>query len=46
MIALSGWGQQDDKRRSEEAGFHYHLVKPVDPTTLKQLLTQLQPRSA
>ena len=42
MIALSGWGQENDKRRSEEAGFHYHMVKPVDPTALMQLLTQLK----
>jgi CheY-like chemotaxis protein len=43
MIALSGWGQEEDKRRSEEAGFHYHLVKPVDRTALMQLLSQLKP---
>jgi PAS domain S-box-containing protein len=43
MIALSGWGQEEDKRRSEEAGFHYHVVKPVDPSALMQLLSQLKP---
>jgi CheY-like chemotaxis protein len=42
MIALSGWGQEDDKRQSEEAGFQYHIVKPVDPTALIQLLTQFE----
>lgn len=46
IIALSGWGTQDDKQRSREAGFDYHLVKPVDPRTLEQLLAQrCQPRS-
>ncbi len=38
LIALTGWGQDDDKRRSREAGFNYHLVKPVDPSELKRLL--------
>ena len=46
MIALSGWGQEEDKRRSEEAGFHYHVVKPVDPSALMQLLSQLKPPTA
>src|SRR6185503_5387251 len=38
MIALTGWGQEDDRRRSEEAGFNGHLVKPVDYDELLQLL--------
>ena len=38
LIALTGWGQDEDKRRSKEAGFDYHLVKPIDPTVLEQLL--------
>ena len=38
MIALTGWGQEDDRRRSEEAGFNGHLVKPVDYDKLLQLL--------
>jgi CheY-like chemotaxis protein len=46
MIALSGWGQEEDKRRSEEAGFHYHVVKPVDPAALMQLLSRLKPPTA
>ncbi len=41
MVALSGWGQENDKRRSQEAGFHFHLVKPVDPVTLEQVLAQM-----
>jgi len=30
MIALTGWGQEEDRRKSTEAGFDGHLVKPVD----------------
>jgi CheY-like chemotaxis protein len=30
LVALTGWGQQEDKRRSREAGFDAHLVKPID----------------
>ena len=38
VIALTGWGQEDDRRRSEEAGFNGHLVKPVDYDKLLDLL--------
>ncbi|HSE18276.1 MAG TPA: PAS domain S-box protein [Pyrinomonadaceae bacterium] len=38
MIALTGWGQEDDRRKSEEAGFNGHLVKPVDYDKLLELL--------
>ncbi|AKJ26728.1 hybrid sensor histidine kinase/response regulator [Caldimonas brevitalea] len=41
LIALTGWGQEDDKRRSKEAGFDFHLVKPVDPDALEKLLAGL-----
>ena len=39
VIALTGWGQDQDKRRSQEAGINFHLVKPVDHAALKQLLS-------
>ena len=39
IIALTGWGQQEDRRKSQEAGFDQHLVKPV---SVEQLLTVLQ----
>jgi PAS domain S-box-containing protein len=39
IIALTGWGQLEDKLRSEEAGFDRHLVKPIDPIVLGQLLS-------
>jgi CheY-like chemotaxis protein/two-component sensor histidine kinase len=38
MVALTGWGQEEDRRRSQEAGFDAHLVKPVDYEKLLQLL--------
>jgi len=41
MIALTGWGQEDDRRKSEEAGFNGHLVKPVDYDKLLELLSSL-----
>jgi PAS domain S-box-containing protein len=39
LVALTGWGQAEDRRRSEEAGFAIHLTKPVDPRALTQLLS-------
>jgi signal transduction histidine kinase len=41
LVALTGWGQDDDKRRSLEAGFNFHMVKPVDPAALETLLAGL-----
>jgi two-component system, chemotaxis family, CheB/CheR fusion protein len=41
LVALTGWGQDDDRRRSEEAGFDAHLVKPVDEAVLRKLLAEL-----
>ena len=38
MIAASGWGQPEDRRRAFAAGFDHHLVKPVDPHDLMKLL--------
>jgi CheY-like chemotaxis protein len=38
LIALTGWGQEEDKRRSREAGFNAHLVKPVDQHSLEKIL--------
>ena len=38
LIALTGWGQEDDKRRARDAGFDHHLTKPVDPRRLDALL--------
>jgi PAS domain S-box-containing protein len=38
LIVLSGYGQEEDRRKSREAGFDLHLTKPVDPMELQQLL--------
>jgi PAS domain S-box-containing protein len=40
LIALTGWGQDEDKRRARDAGFDHHLTKPVDPRRLDALLAQ------
>ena len=41
IVALTGWGQEGDLERSREAGCDGHLVKPVSPPDLEQLLTHL-----
>jgi PAS domain S-box-containing protein len=41
LIALTGWGQDEDRRRSRESGFDHHMVKPVDPLDLMKLLADL-----
>ncbi len=41
LVALTGWGQDADKRRAREAGFDAHLVKPVPPETLDELLATI-----
>ena len=46
LVAVTGWGQEDDKRRAKDAGFNRHLVKPVDPRTIMQILSELQPAQA
>jgi len=40
LVAVTGWGEDTDRRRSHEAGFDLHLVKPVDPERLNALLSQ------
>jgi signal transduction histidine kinase len=39
LVAISGWGQADDKNRSDAAGFDFHLVKPVDFAALEKILS-------
>jgi CheY-like chemotaxis protein len=41
VIALTGWGQEEDRRKSQEAGFDGHLVKPVNYDELLELLSSL-----
>ena len=38
LVALTGWGQQEDKQRSRDAGFDAHLVKPIDFGALEELV--------
>jgi CheY-like chemotaxis protein/anti-sigma regulatory factor (Ser/Thr protein kinase) len=40
LVAVTGWGQEEDRRRSQEAGFDHHLVKPVEPEALHKLLAE------
>jgi CheY-like chemotaxis protein len=42
IIAQTGWGQDEDRRRTHEAGFDHHMVKPVDPAALIKMLAELQ----
>ena len=44
LVAMTGYGQDEDRRRTKAAGFAHHLVKPVDPATLDKLVTELTPR--
>lgn len=46
IIAMTGWGQLEDKRRSSQAGFDGHLVKPVSLATVLHTIDSLQPRAA
>lgn len=40
MVAVTGWGQPEDKERASAAGFDHHLTKPVDPDRMEQLLVE------
>ena len=41
LIAVTGWGQDDDKQRAKEAGFDHHLTKPIDTADLEKLLREV-----
>jgi signal transduction histidine kinase/CheY-like chemotaxis protein len=41
LVALTGWGQEEDKRRARAAGFDRHMTKPVDPVELERVLAEL-----
>jgi CheY-like chemotaxis protein len=41
LVALTGWGQDEDRRKSSEAGFDRHMVKPIEPDLLGDLLAEL-----
>jgi len=42
IVALTGWGEEEDRRRAQEAGFEHHLVKPAKIDVLQKLLAELQ----
>ena len=44
LVAVTGYGREDDMRRSREAGFDLHLTKPVDPKKLEDLLREIAAR--
>jgi PAS domain S-box-containing protein len=44
LVALTGWGQEEDRQRTREAGFDHHLVKPAEPAALQKLFAECQPR--
>lgn len=41
LAAVTGWGQKEDRRKTAESGFNYHLVKPPDPATVERIVAQL-----
>jgi CheY-like chemotaxis protein len=41
LIALTGWGQEEDRRRSDAAGFDHHMIKPADINALQAPLASL-----
>ncbi len=41
LIAVTGWGQDEDRQRSSEVGLNVHMVKPVEPAALERLLAEL-----
>jgi CheY-like chemotaxis protein len=45
LIALTGWGQEEDKRRAFAAGFDHHWTKPMEAATLEKLLAIINPMS-
>ncbi len=46
LVAQTGWGQEADKHRSQEAGFDSHIVKPIEPAALEGLLASLKTATA
>ena len=46
LVAVTGWGQENDRQRAREAGFHHHMIKPVEPEQILQILSALAGRAA
>jgi len=45
LVAVTGWGQPEDRLRTEEAGFDHHLVKPPELDDIRAICARLQPRN-
>jgi CheY-like chemotaxis protein len=41
LVAVTGWGQEEDRARSRAAGFDHHMTKPIDPAAIQSLLHQI-----
>ena len=39
LVALTGYGERQDRQKTQDVGFHHHLVKPVDPDALQKLIS-------
>jgi DNA-binding response OmpR family regulator len=46
VVAITGWGQESDKRSAAQSGFDAHITKPADPTKLEQIICALSKRTA
>jgi CheY-like chemotaxis protein len=46
LVALTGWGQEEDKARALQAGFDHHLTKPAEPEMLERMLAECAARRA
>jgi CheY-like chemotaxis protein len=46
LVALTGWGQEEDRRRSQEAGFDHPLLKPVDLRAVEELLSEIAAKTS
>ena len=46
IVAITGWGQEDDRQRARESGFDHHFTKPVDFDALLELIDRTAPRAA
>ena len=44
-MSRSGWAQEEDRRRSDEAGFNMHFAKPLDLAVLQKMLAELMART-
>ncbi len=41
LVALTGWGQYEDRRKSQASGFDFHITKPIEPQAIEKLLASL-----